>query len=81
VSGLVYKSIKVAEDIYFTVLISTAAPPKKLRRTLVLTILTLKKTHTLTKSTMSESATNGAPVKKQLILNAFVESCKLGPPS
>ena len=26
---------------------------------------------------MSEAATNGAPVKKQLILNAFVESCEL----
>jgi hypothetical protein len=25
---------------------------------------------------MSEAAVNGAPVKKQLILNAFVESCQ-----
>jgi len=30
---------------------------------------------------MSEAATNGAPVKKQLILNAFVESCRSSLPS
>jgi hypothetical protein len=80
VSGLVYSSIKVAIGINISRCSNYCRPHRDLRATLLLLVLTIHYKSKLTKSTMGETAvngaTNGAPVKKQLILNAFVESCE-----